>query len=454
MPPEVAEVFHSARSDVYPTLPRQIGASSLGTLTEVAPPTRSAKRNECKPPFDKSCKVLASRSVCQSMKTAKNIVHVVPSVSEESSGPTYVVTRLCESLVATGLSVTLGSLDLEPSVPVLPYGQLFPLGLGPRRLGRSPAMWHWLRDIVASGSATIVHNHGMWQMNAVYPGWACRGRRFVKLVVSPHGSFSRWAFSSGSRVKRLFWPLLQRPALAGAACFHATAEAEHLDIRRLGFLQPVAMIPFGIDIPEPCTKTEDGPRTLMFLGRLHRVKGLDLLLRAWAAVQDRFPDWRLQIVGSDLGYHGSSGYGQELRDLAAGLKLLRVEFVGELRGLEKLRAYREAQLFILPSRTENFGVVVAEALAAGTPVLASKAAPWQGLELNRCGWWVDLDADSLASALASAMAMSPSALAKMGERGRDWMVRDFAWPRIGRMMAETYAWLSEGGAAPAFVRFD
>jgi glycosyltransferase involved in cell wall biosynthesis len=294
----------------------------------------------------------------------------------------------------------------------------------------------------------------MWQMSSLYPGWACRGQTTAKLVISPRGALSTWAFTSGSRAKRLFWPLLQRPALAGAACFHATADSERLDIRQMGFAQPVAVIPNGIDIPEPCFRAETHPRTLLYLGRLHRVKGLDLLLAAWAELQDRFPEWRLKIVGSDLGYHGRTGYECQLRSLATSLKLVRLEFAGELRGSDKLMAYREAQLFVLPSRSENFGIAVAEALAAGTPALVSKGAPWHGLEANGCGWWVDLDKVALIDGLAKAMSLSPDELKKMGQLGREWMSHDFSWPHIGNMMRQTYDWLAGRTPPPAFVRFD
>ena len=388
------------------------------------------------------------------MTVAKRILHIIPSISEESSGPTYVVSRLCESVIAAGATLTLATLDWPPMPSHPHYLLVFPLGIGPRRLGRSPAMWRWLKAAVASGSVSIVHSHGMWQMCTLFPGWACRGQGTAKLVTSPHGAFSRWAFTSGSRAKRLFWPLLQHPALTATACFHATADAERSDIRRMGFAQPVAVIPIGIDIPAPWPKVGTVPRTLLFLGRIHRVKGLDLLLAAWAVLQDRFPEWRLRIVGSDRGYFGSTGYEDELRLLATNMKLARLDFAGELCGLEKLAAYREAQLFVLPSRTENFGIAVAEALAADTPAVVSKAAPWQGLEANGCGWWVDLDKDALIDSLAKAMSLSPGELAKMGQLGREWMTRDFSWRRIGNMMAQTYAWLEGRASAPAFVSFD
>lgn len=380
------------------------------------------------------------------------VIHVVPAITNEASGPSYSVVRLCESLIALGQRVQLVALDLAPMATPPTFLTTFPLGCGPRRLGRSPAMRRWLNEQVQSKSVDLLHNHGMWQMNAVYPGSAAR-KGNVKLVVSPRGAFSEWAMRYGSAMKKVFWPALQRPALEHASCFHATAESEYEDIRRLGFRQPVAIIPNGIDIPLGAAKKRGDPRTLLFLGRLHPVKGLDMLLPAWGEVQDRFPDWQLVIAGSDDSYYGKSGYLEELHRLSNQLDLKRVKFVGELRGTEKLQAYRAADLFVLPSYSENFGVTVAEALAAGTPAIVSKGAPWGGLAAQQAGWWIDVGSSALAACLENALSRLPGDLEAMGLRGRNWMESEFSWGHIGAQMADTYRWLlDESLPVPAWVR--
>ena len=301
------------------------------------------------------------------------LVHVVPAISEEASGPSYSVLRLCESLGNRGEAVTLAALDWAPMVSRPACLKTFPLGIGPRRLGRSPTMRGWLVDSARRGDIDLLHSHSLWMMPNVYPAEAAR-KGSVPLVISPRGTLSRWALQSGSPMKSLFWRLLQKRVVDESVCLHATAESEYEDLRRMGFRQPIAVIPNGIDIPAISPSPVAEPiRTLLFLGRVHPVKGLDVLLPAWGAVQRRFPDWRLRIVGPDSGGHLLA-----MRRLADELALERIEFSGPLLGDEKWLAYRSAELFVLPSYSENFGVAVAEALASGTPAVVSKGAPWKG----------------------------------------------------------------------------
>ncbi len=153
------------------------------------------------------------------------VIHTVPAIAEEASGPSYSVVRLCESLIAQGEDVTLAALDWAPLAAPPPFLKAFPLGLGPRRLGRSPAMARWLDSQAAAGKVALIRNHSLWMMPNVYPGRTA-SRYAIPYIVSPRGTLSAWAMQSGSSVKRLFWPLLQRPSLSAVTCFHATAQSE------------------------------------------------------------------------------------------------------------------------------------------------------------------------------------------------------------------------------------
>jgi len=377
------------------------------------------------------------------------ILHTLSAIDEEAAGPSYTVPRLCESLIAAGLPTRLAVPDWVPGIEAPSYVERFPLGFGPRRLGRSPAMARWLIEQVKAGAVEILHNHGLWMMPNVYPGRARRAGD-VRLVISPRGTVSEWAWNHHRGRKWVMWHLLgQASAMHRADAFHATAEEEYQDLRRLGFRQPVCVLPNGIDVPPPAAKPAGERRTLLYLGRIHKKKGIDLLLKAWAAVGSRFPQWDLVIAGPDDG-----GFLAQYQALAAELKLKGVSFPGPVYGQQKLALYRSAHLYVLPTHSENFAMTVAEALAAGTPAIVTRGAPWAGLVDHGAGWWIEIGVEPLVAALQEALSQPDECLIEMGRRGRQWMARDFSWKAIGQAMAKFYRWLRDGGPAPAYVRID
>jgi len=378
------------------------------------------------------------------------IIQIVPSIADEASGPSYLVSRLCRSLLDQGIEVTLAVLDWAPMKSQPEFLKIFPLGIGPQRLGRSPMMSKWLRERCAAGDISILHNHGMWYMMSLYAAWATRSAS-VRFVQSTHNTLSDYSLRSGSRLKPLFWRILQKKALRSASCFHATCEAEYRDVRTLGFQQPVAIIPSGVDVPTFRAKRKSSATsTLTYLGRLHPEKGLENLLAAWKYVQDDFKSWQMRLIGP-----GKADYTAHLKSRSADLKLDRVEFAGPMYGDDKWRAYADTDLYVLPSPSENFAMSVAEALAAGTPAIVSKGAPWAGLVDEGAGWWIDIGVEPLAAALHDAMSRDPAELSNMGLRGRAWMEQDFSWDRIGQQMAEVYRWLlNPQSTPPACIRLD
>jgi glycosyltransferase involved in cell wall biosynthesis len=376
------------------------------------------------------------------------VIHVVPAITEEAAGPSYSVPRLCEALISNGVDVRLAVLNCVNRVINLPYLKVFHLGLGPRKLGVSTKMKKWLKQEVTLRHVDIIHNHSLWMMPNVYAGSVVKNSQ-CRLVVSPRGTLSEYALKLNALQKKIFWRIFQGPALANASCFHATAECEYEDIRRVGFKQPVCIIPNGIDLPSFEKKHQGNRKQVLFLGRIHPKKGVDILLRSWQMVESRFPDWDLHIVGPDNG-----GYLDEMQLLAKKLQLNRTIFTGPLFGENKLNAYRSANLFVLPTHSENFGMTVAEALAAGTPAIVSKGAPWEGLRENGAGWWIDVGEEALVTCFEEALSTPHEQLAQMGEAGYEWMKRDFSWQRIGEQFKITYQWLLNGGEAPSWVRFN
>ncbi len=375
------------------------------------------------------------------------VIQAVSGIGLNSAGPSYSVPGLCRGLIAADVNVCLYARMKKGAKP-LPFDYVAYPYLHSRILpGRTPGMLEGLRK--ACEDADVLHSNGLWTMPSVYPGWAVRGTR-CKLVVAPRGTLATWALRKGWLKKKIFGLLFQNQVLRRADMFHATSEKEYEEIRAAGYRQPVAIVPIGMDLPEveprkarKARNGEDG-RRVVFFGRLHKVKGVDRLVRAWEQVVRE--GWELVIAGPDCGML------EELKSIVAERKLPRVSFVGEINGPAKYEFLADADIYVLPSDTENFGVTVAESLASGTPVIASQGTPWEGLEREQCGRWVPIGVEPLATALKEMMALSDVERAAMGERGREWIRRDFAWEGIGAKMKVAYEWLLGRGDRPKWIR--
>ncbi len=379
--------------------------------------------------------------------TQQRIAMLTDSLNAAGFGVKAVVEKLSRALADAGHDVAVfgpaGTSWEHRDRPLWEGGtpHTTPL-VGPERFGYAPG----LVRAVGAFSPQILHVHGIWGYSTVA---ALRLNRSssAKLVISPHGMLSPAALRFSSGRKSLARLLYVDRFLSSAAMFHATCEAEAEEIRSLGLRQPIAIVPNGVDLPpQRRALPRAGRRTVLSLGRLHPVKNLQLLLHAWATLQDTHTDWDLKIVGPD-----EAGYRMELKSLADKLKLRRISFEGQKGRAETWDAFAQAGLFVLPSLNENFAITVAEALASGVPVIASQGAPWQGLERNDCGWWVPAVLDAFRAAMADAMSLSDQSREQMGENGNQWVRNDYTWPKIGTNLLECYGWINGLRGTPTHV---
>jgi glycosyltransferase involved in cell wall biosynthesis len=376
------------------------------------------------------------------------VVQVVPRIADTSSGPSVSVPSLCCALAQESVETQLIALEPRPQKMLFDHCEFLPASRLPfaHRLGASAAMKHALT--VAAKQTGVIHTNSLWMMPNIYPASAVRGTN-CKLMISPRGTLSPWALKRSRLRKRLMWYLGQRSALRAATCFHATSHEEVRQIRELGFSQPIAEVPNGVCCPDGIALQRDPARShrvLLFLARIHPTKGVDLLLNEWRELSQKFPDWILRIAGPLNNSHA-----QQMMQLADRLSLKRVEFLGEVTGESKSQTYQDADLYVLPTHSENFGISVAEALAHGLPAVVFEGAPWSGLNCHDAGWWIEHGASPLRETLQSAMSAGDEQRDKMGQNGRRWMQREFDWPIIGQRMAGVYRWLVNGGPCPSDV---
>jgi glycosyltransferase involved in cell wall biosynthesis len=270
----------------------------------------------------------------------------------------------------------------------------------------------------------------------------------VRLAISVHGALEPWALGFRRWKKRLAWAGYQRRTLELADMIFVTTEQEAQSVRRTGVRRPLAVVPIGVETAAPLPEVVREEGTCLFLSRIHPKKGLEAWVRAWAEVS---PSWRMSIAGPD-----ADGHRQQIETLVRDLGLARhFTFHGEVHGRDKAALFAAADVFVLPSHSENFGMVVPEALAAATPVLTTSATPWSQLPALGAGWCVEPTTHGLARGLREVLATPAAERRRMGERGRAYVARELAWPAIAQKTIEAYEWMSGGGhARPAHVHLD
>ncbi|HEX8493355.1 MAG TPA: glycosyltransferase [Pyrinomonadaceae bacterium] len=388
---------------------------------------------------------------------------LVDSIAARYGGPSYSVRRLWQSALKLGISVIVHSTDSFQVRESVEDRQLWqPLDcrrwptVGMKALGYSSKMASGVKSSLTGGSS-VISQHGLWLHYGRVAKNVGRNNK-IPVIIHPHGMLEPWALRRSSWKKRMTGRLWEFENLQRAACLRVTSTDELQSVRSFGLKNPVALIPNGIDVEDyaslPTTDKAEallpllkGKRVLLFLSRVHPKKGLPMLLKAWHALGAERLDWTLAIAGPD-----QHGHASELRQLMEELGLSEsVVFLGALFGEQKRAAYALSELFILPSFSENFGIAVAEALAAGLPVVTTSGTPWKNLRERGCGWCADATVERMTETLRDALSLSKRELVEMGAKGREWMRRDFAWERLAAQMVEACEWTLGGGSPPECV---
>jgi len=221
-------------------------------------------------------------------------------------------------------------------------------------------------------------------------------------------------------------------------------------LRAFGLTQPIAVIPNAInvgDVSKLDAQTQRSKRKIGFLGRLAPIKNLELLIAAWANSKATTQHAELVIIGD-----GDDSYIEQLKLIIKNKKLDNIFFTGFLTGKVQEEVMQQLSYLVLPSKSENFGMVVTEALARQIPVIASKGTPWKELNTHRCGWWIDSDLASLSNALEAALNLDETQRLEMGKNGRALVENKYSKEAVSKMMITFYKWiLSETKELPSFV---
>ncbi|BDQ01735.1 glycosyltransferase [Ignavibacterium sp.] len=375
-----------------------------------------------------------------------NICHVISSIDKNSGGTSTYEQLLLNEMIN---QIKVGLVTIKTLNP-LPVNEKIELRFAHSSFPYLQAYSNELKNIFYNIECDIFHGNGLWQ----YPvhKMASIARTINRpYVISPHGMLEPWALNKSKFKKRLSLFIYQYKDIANATCIHATSKMEAENIRKLGFSNPIAVIPNGLNLSEFPVKEQTRKkeiRTILFLSRIHPIKGVELLIKAWSEIEKSLRRcWQIEIVGN-----GDEKYINELRKI-----ILRNNFIDEIKilnpkfGKEKITAYHNADLFVLPTYSENFGMVVAEALACAVPVITTKGAPWEELITHNAGWWIDIGAKPLAKALTEAMQLSDGERKQIGLNGRKLIEKNYLIESVAQKMIQLYEWILYKKEKPEFV---
>lgn len=366
------------------------------------------------------------------------VIHVINSLRWECGGPVRSVQGLVAALERCGVEAWILAMttDAKPWMDGIPH---YRMAHATDYAGYKKA----IRDLIDEVHPDVVHLHNLWTPDLHAAAVVCR-ERGIPYVFSPRGTLETWAFNHKWLKKRIAWFLYQRHDLNCAAALHVTVEKEKESCARLGLRPPVLISPNAVNTPKtlpPRNLRADGFRRVLFMARVHMQKGILDFAEAWGRVRPR--GWKFEIAGFD-----EDGSLTKVREIAQrGGYADDFIYAGPQKDEEKWTLYRRADLVVLPTYTENFGMTVVEALYAGVPVLTTKGAPWSELETRRCGWWVENKVEErgrgrewreLDAALREAIALSDEEREAMGRRGRALVDEKYTWDAVGQQMKSAY----------------
>jgi glycosyltransferase involved in cell wall biosynthesis len=328
--------------------------------------------------------------------------------------------------------------------PQCPVGDAFEFPrIKPDAFYFSPALQQQAPELV--GDADVLHGHGLYVGTNFVFGREAR-RQSKPLVYHTHGFFEPWILNRSVWKKKLVHWTFENANFKSVRLWRALTAKEAGQIRAQGIKAPIVIIPNGLnlqDYPRPAEPlpviaspliaklTKTGLR-LLFLGRIHPKKGLDLLLRAWAALRPDRKDWQLVIAGPD-----ENSYLQEISDLVRNLELMEeVCFTGPVTGSIKNELLHSADLFVLPSYSEGFPMSLLEAMACGVPVMATRACNFPDITASGAGWECDAELSSLTKTLRQALCAGEIERQERGQKGCQLVEREYAWPALVARLVE------------------
>lgn len=357
------------------------------------------------------------------------ILHTISGLSKSSGGPSSCTYNLLKGLNSAGVEadvLTIGCDDVIGNDSFI---------IAVDNDAANPFVYSKnFRERLRNGMQyDIYHANGLW----TYPShatakWALKNNK--PYIIAPHGMLYPAGLDSKPWKKKIALALFQREDLRRATIIQATCQQEANYIDALGFKRPIEIVPNCLEINlSPIREKENTTKRFGFVGRINPIKNIHLLLQAWAKLGNKTNNCELVIAGE-----GNAQYKKELIGFVEEKGLKNIVFCGFLSGEDLTNMVSSFDYQLLVSKSENFGMVIPEALVCGVPCIATQGTPWKELNTHNCGWWINDGVDNIASAIETAIETSEEKRKEMGQRGRELVINNYSVNAVSDKLIKVY----------------
>lgn len=367
------------------------------------------------------------------------------SIDKKGGGPSRSVPILARGLSEVGVKTTLlTGYSSEMNTHLLDGTSVevktIPQNISIRQLER----------VLLEGRYDLIHGQNLWI--PLYHKMARVARKHgIPYMMTPRGCLEPWCMRQKRLKKLIAFHLYQKKDLQRASCVLATAKMEADNMRALGISTPIAIIPNGIDVSEypcrPLSSKNSVRKQIVFLSRIHEKKGIEFLIEAWEQLHRKYSDWNVVIAGN-----GEEAYIADLKKMIIDKGLDScIKIIPPVFGEDKRKLYCESALFVLPTFSENFGMVIAEAMSCGVPVITTNGTPWQELNDLKLGWCINLSLDNLAKAISEAIDLGIDSLFEMGLQCSRHIFDTYQYKEVALKNQMVYEWIVNSKNKPNFI---
>ena len=359
------------------------------------------------------------------------VCHLYPSMAADADGAASVVRSLVREQLRLPLEIYFGSNQIDS------VDQLKQMRLTWSDVMRSAYYWgkSWIKSrfgIKDYHSPKVIHVHGLWDPKVLLLSLFLKNKGDV-CIHSTHGMMSSFSFNYKRLKKVCFHFLFQSPIIKKYEIHVSNSEYELSDLRLNFPSNRLITIPNGVDQVSQSFDLSSQRSSILYFGRIHPKKNVHVLVAGFGLAQRSVSNLALHIVGD-----GDPKYISDLQELVNKNGIQNVTFSPAVDYERRFDVFRDALVTALPSENENFGLVVAESLACGVPVIVSANMPWDDVVTRGCGWIVETTPESISDVLVEISQKSEDDLSGMGRIGAEWIKHEFAWQNINHRIVQLY----------------